>query len=113
MNEVIPTPDFHSYTRGHWSCLLYIETVIVDHKGIPDYRKMNEDDRDAAEQMEGHGLLVWGGTGMHPVFQFTDYGWAVAHAIRRLRGDAGDPLSRPFVAAIAFENCVASQFKAA
>jgi hypothetical protein len=113
MNEVIPTPDFHSYTRDHWSCLLYIETVIVDHKGIPDYRKMNEDDRDAAEQMEGHGLLVWGGTGMHPVFSFTDYGWAVAHAIRRLRGDAGDPLSRPFVAAIAFENCVASQFKAA
>lgn len=76
-------PDFASYTRDHWSCLLYIETVVVDHRGVADSRQMNTADRKAADQMERDGLITWGGTGLHPVFGLTEGGWAVAHALRR------------------------------
>jgi hypothetical protein len=80
------TPDFSTYTKDHWSFLLYIETLLVDRQPL-DHRRMNEADRDAAEEMESHGLLIWGGTGINPVFSFTDHGWAVAHATRRARAE--------------------------
>jgi hypothetical protein len=80
--------DFTRYTKEHWSFLLYIETLLVDHgHGRPDHRRMNEADRDAADRMEGDGLLEWGGTGINPDFRLTETGWAVVHALRRARSE--------------------------
>lgn len=99
------TPDFARWTRDHWSCLLYLETRIVDHGGKVERHQpqMNSDDWAAIDDFVGLGLLVWGGTGMHPIFSFTDAGWAVTHAIRRSRAE-GIPhdSSRAAVAAAAF-----------
>lgn len=97
------TPDFTKYTKDHWSCLLYIESVVVDHKGKPDHRKMNEADRDAADEMERHGLIIWGGTGIYPIFKLTDRGWAVAHAVRRARAEEVHRTQWAFIAATEYE----------
>jgi hypothetical protein len=87
-----PTPEptlFSAYTRDHWSCLLYLESRVVDHGGMVarNQPQMNSDDWSAIDDFVRDGLLVWGGTGFNPVFSFTDAGWSVAHALRRLRAD--------------------------
>ncbi len=98
-------PAFERWTRDHWSCLLYLESRIVDHGGAGSRSDphMNSDDWAAVDDFVSGGLLVWGGTGFHPIFSFTDAGWAVAHALRRLRAE-GVPhdSSRHAVAAAAF-----------
>ena len=92
------TPDFTTYTRDHWSCLLYVETRVVDAGGKLERERMNEADVTALEDFEACGLLDWGGTGMHPVITFTDRGWAVAHAIRRARAEKAPRESWPDLA---------------
>lgn len=96
-------PDFSKYTKDHWSFLLYIETRSVDHDGRIDPRHVNDADRDAAEDMESDGLLLWHGTGLNPIFSLTDAGWAVAHEMRRARAGGVGPERWPSLAAAAVE----------
>ena len=84
------SPTFDDYTKDHWSCLLYLETRIVDHGGTIERMRMNDADWVAVDHfVDRDGLVVWGGTGLNPVFSLTDRGWAVAHALRRLRAESG------------------------
>lgn len=48
----------------------------------------DHDDWDILDDLERAGLLIWGGTGMHPVIRLTDLGWTVSAALRRSRGEA-------------------------
>jgi hypothetical protein len=80
-----PAPDFDRWTRDHWSCLLYLETRIVDYAGQVNREQMNQSDWDAIDDFVSTGLLVWGGTGLFPVFSFNDAGWRVAAMLRRCR----------------------------
>jgi len=98
-NTAEAAPAFDAYTKTHWSVLLYIETVVVDHYGIPDDRRVNTADYEAVETLLEDGLLEWGGTGLNPIFSLTDAGWSVAHAVRRARADysrPGRPAPEPF-----------------
>lgn len=101
-----------SWGVDHWSTLAYIETRIVDYKGIPNLKHMrcnhkihpgltsidsgskyqtrlkdgkisNHDDWSCLEDAVAEGLLIWGGTGIAPVFSLTRLGWAVCAALRR------------------------------
>lgn len=99
--------------RDHLSTLLYVETLVVDHRGRPDPRRIRtkvggaplgdlpvqptrlidgaelygHDDWDCIDDMVESGLVVWGGTGANPVFGLTDKGWQTAHRLRRHLGE--------------------------
>lgn len=45
------------------------------------------DDWDCVDDMEKPGVVVWGGTGLNPVFSLTDIGWELAGRIRRHLGE--------------------------
>lgn len=51
--------------------------------------KRYHDDWDCIEDMVEAGLVVWGGTGLHPVFSLTALGWAMASALRQHKGSGG------------------------
>lgn len=97
--------------RDHLSCLLYVETVCVDHRGRPDPNRMRPcvipgappvdscentlvdgtrapgGDWDCVTDMEAAGLVENRGTAVNPVWGLTPCGWAAAHAVRRARGE--------------------------
>lgn len=52
-------------------------------------KKANHDDWSCLEDMESAGLLTWEGTGLNPVFVFTDLGKEIAAALRghKMNGD--------------------------
>jgi len=79
--------NLHKYTKTHWSMLVYIESVVVDNRGVIDYRKINDQDMDSADQMEDDGLIIGIGTGTFPSYSLTEAGWIAAHAIRRARAE--------------------------
>ena len=104
------TKPIAEWGRDHWSTLMYIETRVVDHRGILERQHMRcctkrhpqfthqacrgpiaHDDWDCVDDMVEAGLLEWHGTGIHPVFALTEKGWAMAHALRRFRA-AGNSL---------------------
>ncbi len=41
------------------------------------------DDWDCVDDMVAAGLVIWGGTGTHPVFELTDLGWVIVSMMRR------------------------------
>jgi hypothetical protein len=90
--------EFTTYTKNHWSCLLFIEERIVNHGGSVQRGRscphMNDDDWIAVDDFIKHGLLRWEGTGMNPVFKLTPLGWAVAHAARRTRAEGSKDYAR-------------------
>jgi len=67
--------------------LLYVETVCVDHAGIPNMRRMNSEDLTFANELEDQGYLVNHGTGTNQRWRLTDKGWAEATRLRRARAD--------------------------
>lgn len=114
----VPEISIDRFGKDHWSMLLYVESRIVDHKGILNNenlrcdRRINalrahrggcsssyptrladgetvspHDDWSCIEDFVRAGLVVWGGTGMNPVFALTDEGWACAFALRRHRAN--------------------------
>jgi hypothetical protein len=117
MSEHIPMSE---WGKDHWSTLAYIETRIVDFKGVPDKRHMRCDNRlhpafahletdkeyptrlRGGVERHGHddwsciddaiaeGLLEWHGTGVHPLFALTPKGLTVAGALRRHKASGGN-----------------------
>lgn len=94
-------PNFASYPRDYWSCLFYIEAIIVDYKGrVPikilsdrlDLRQPLLDPWSAVDRFGDDGLLVWDSI---QTFMLTDHGWAVAHAIRRWRAESDNDSDDP------------------
>lgn len=87
------TPE--ALTRNQSSALLYVETCCVDFGGLLEGTRMNEDDRDALDQLAAAGALKWGripgrllGSFQRQVTHWcdlTDEGWALAHQLRRAR----------------------------
>ena len=86
---------FNTFTKDHWSCLLFLEARIVDHDGSVQGGRscphMNDADWLAVDEFIEAKMLTWKGTGMNPRFELTDLGWAVAHAVRRTRAGKGSP----------------------
>lgn len=80
------------------SMLVYAETCVVDHGGLLEGQRMNEADLKAMLKFEREGLAKSGRIparllGQFPGqrkpthwIKFTDFGWEVAHALRRERG---------------------------
>lgn len=104
--------------KDHWSTLLYLETVVVDHDGRPKREKMRcdaevhpvyahiatgkyptrlndgvelaaHDDWNCVDDMEAAGLLTLGGTGLNPKVSLTEFGWQTVHRLRRHVADGG------------------------
>lgn len=108
----VPAPTMATFGKDHWSTFAYIETVVVDHRGEPDKRRMrciagrhpmqdhghdasayttrlkggielhNHDDWDCLEDCEREGLLVNDGTDANPHFTLTPLGQEVAKQLR-------------------------------
>jgi len=106
-----------AFGKDHWSTFAYIETVVVDHRGYPDRRRMrcdatlhpglahlsgacpptrikdgqisSHDDWSCADDLEAAGLVKHGGTGMHPRFALTPYGKTVAAMLRVHKASGG------------------------
>lgn len=71
-----------------------VDTVRLYHstKGYPtrlrDGQELTDhDDWDCVDDMVHAGLILWEGTGTHPVFQLTDKGWTLASALRCYRAE--------------------------
>lgn len=56
--------------------------LVLGSQPDPDH-----DDWDCVEDLVEAGMVVWGGTGMHPIFQLTDSGWDLAGRLRRHRAE--------------------------
>jgi hypothetical protein len=94
------TPDFYAYKPSHWRCLLHTEAWIVENEGPFELWRVSADDVDV---LIVDGLLAPGP--MPGGFHLTDHGWAVAHALRRHRGQCGSETVRlPLRATAAFES---------
>lgn len=48
---------------------------------------MGHDDWDCIDNMVDAGLIEWNGTGVHPRFALTEFGWQAAHLLRRQRAE--------------------------
>lgn len=113
----IPIAD---WGRDHWSTFAYIETRIVDHKGVPQREHMrcnnkihgqfghrggcsslyptklregeatDHDDWSCLDDAEAAGLLENISTGLHPVYKLTERGFAVAGQLRRHKAGDGN-----------------------
>ncbi len=93
------TPDFYAYTPSHWRELLHVEAWIVNNGEPIELWRCSAVDVD---RLVVDGLLA--GTPTAGVFRLTDHGWAVAHALRRHRGQCGKETVRlPFKATVAYE----------
>jgi hypothetical protein len=44
----------------------------------------DHDDWDCVEDMVAAGMVLWEGTGMHPILKLTPYGWRVAQTLTEL-----------------------------
>lgn len=44
---------------------------------------LNHDDWSCAEDLEAAGILKWEGSGINPLFVFTDFGWGVHAALEK------------------------------
>lgn len=93
------------------SCLLYIETCCVDHGGLLEGERMNDDDLKAVERFLQAGILECCGRipshlltsvlHWHPTRYavLTPAGWALAHTLRRQRaGERGPHATQVFEA---------------
>lgn len=47
----------------------------------------SHDDWDCVEDLVAVGAVVWGGTGIRPVFGLTDFGWGLVGQLRRHLGE--------------------------
>jgi hypothetical protein len=102
------TPDFSAYKTSHWRCLLHVESWIVDNEGPFELWRVSADDVDVLIR---DGLLAPANGPSGPAmittefYVLTDRGWAVAHALRRHRGQCGNETVRlPLRATAAFES---------
>lgn len=106
----MPVP-IEKFGKDHWSTFAYIETRIVDYKGLPDRRHMRthaklhpmlghldgsayptrlkngetlveHDDWSCLDDCEEHGLLENIGTGVNRCYKLTESGKKVAAALR-------------------------------
>lgn len=50
--------------------------------GSPRYA-WSHDDWSCVEDFESAGLLVWGGSGIHPILRFTEAGWKLWHLFEK------------------------------
>lgn len=101
MSEKIKVP-VENWGKDHYSTLLYIETRVVDYRGIIDTRHMrrssaghptrlrdgsvtdaSHDDFSIIEEFEDEGLVEREAG----VLSLTTKGWAVAGAVRRARAE--------------------------
>lgn len=105
MNNITP----NRWGRDHWSLLAYIETRVVDHRGMVDERHLRlpgiEDkhgtrlrggeivaghtDLDVIDDLERFGYVINLGSGINPLLQLTDYGWQIVGEMRRYRANGG------------------------
>jgi hypothetical protein len=104
--------EIRDFGRDHWSLFGYIETVCVDHEGVPELWRLRcnaqthpalvgahtggrfyptrtrtqeipgHDDWDCADDLEAAGLILVGGTGINPIFRMTDLGLRLAGELR-------------------------------
>lgn len=110
--------EIGDFGKDHWSLFGYIETVCVDHQGMPDLWRMrcNEeahpglvglsfgkvyatrtrtreipghDDWDCADDLEAVGLILVEGTGINPIFRMTELGSRVAGELRAHKASGG------------------------
>jgi len=72
--------------RHHRDFPLSCGTRYLNEMGHLD-RMPDHDDWDCAEELGSEGLIINVGTGIRPVFKFTEEGWAWAHQLRRERAD--------------------------
>lgn len=79
-------PDLHPGL--HYSRLLggstrkYPTRLKRNEDGTPSLHE-DHDDWSCVEDFESAGLVVWGGSGINPVFRFTDHGWKVWHLFEK------------------------------
>lgn len=114
-NKLITTDpiSMELWSKDHWSLLLYIETCVVDAEGrvnslrLRRYDRKNReypttlkdgsivwlskmqwhDDYNCMDDLETAGLMENRGTGVERIYTLTDYGWKLAHILRRNRAD--------------------------
>jgi hypothetical protein len=113
-----PRPTLETFGQDHWSTFGYIETRIVDHRGVPDLRHMrcdkdrhpfkahvegptpptrlrdgtelpDHDDWDCLDDLVLAGLLESTGTAVNPTFKLTDEGHRIAALLRKHKGSGG------------------------
>ena len=105
--------------RDHWSTFAYVETRIVEHKGMVDVRHMrcdpdlhplfahagshsakhptrlregtrsDHDDWSCLDDAEAAGLLCNNGTGMHRIYALPEEGHRAAAALRKHKAQGG------------------------
>lgn len=108
------------FGKDHWSTLAYIECRVVDqggrlnnkhlridperHPGLAHIRwekdsptylakgvlQKKHDDLDCIEDLAVAGFVEILGTGIQPRTDLTDYGWEVASALRKHKGNGGN-----------------------
>lgn len=73
-------PDEHPGLHGSRGCgwKESYSTVLKDGTQVSGH-----DDWSCIEDMEREGLIIWGGTGIHPVFSLTDIGWEISGKLRK------------------------------
>lgn len=87
-----------SLSKSEQSVILYLESCLVEQSGLFRARAFNEADWKLIERFEKVGLFVTHqipsaaarkihGTACTHWVDFTDSGWLVAQAVRRLRAD--------------------------
>ena len=108
MHEIVPPEQFG---QDHWSTLLFVENIIVDHAGhlCPDDQRMrvwkygavknyptrlkgsktieHHDDWDCITDLIAAGILAERSIADGDKYFLTDYGWKVASQLRRWKAD--------------------------
>lgn len=86
-------------SRDEQSCLLYLETCMVDQHGRCEGVRMNAADQEAVKKFVEQGLLEFGRIPLKEIprpdgrvqntnwVKFNDGAWELAHKLRRQRAD--------------------------
>ncbi len=81
-NKMRTDVDRHPGLAGqHMAYLHAVDTTKYPTRLKGGVALTDHDDWDCVEDAIAAGLLLWGGTGLHPVFALTDRGWVVLREI--------------------------------